>query len=205
MSLDFSRMAADMYARGQAIRFKGPRFMDYCKIVSQGSIESIVGKAFVTADVGLIPGAGPSAGIGTAITGVQAATIKTMIITTANGFQFKGPRLPDIAGLFADALVQEIANATLTSTHAPVFTGAGVVNQGSYTVVQPAWASLIFTYGTAKRFKGPKWMNWCTALATGAVAGFADASGQVVIAGSFGGSAPPGPLPGAGAGAGIVT
>lgn len=212
MALNFARMSADMYAKGQAIRFRGPRFKDYCDVVSQGSIESIVGKFFNTVDTGLIqtvatPGLG--AGLGTAITLVQIATVRDTVVQTARGFGFKGPRLVDTAMLFADALVTEIANATLTSTHSPVYLGSGVVVPGSYTVQYAEWHTKIHDYGRAIRFRGPKWPQWCMALAQGAITGFQSASGNVVITGTYTGLFPPagpGPVPGVGVSlTGIVT
>lgn len=204
MALDPSRMAADMYARGQAIRFKGPRFFDYCTVVSQGSVMAIVGKAYATTDVGLIqtvasPGIG--AGTGTGLIAVLVNTVRDTTVNTAKGFGFKGPRLVDTAQIFAEALVQEITNTTLISTHTPVYLGVGTVTPASIPVIMPEWKGNIQSLGAAIRFKGPKWPQWCESLATGGVQGFLTATGTVNIVGSYTGLFPPagpGPVPGVG-------
>lgn len=199
MSLDPARMAADMFGRYRAIGFKGPRLMDHCTVISQGSVMSIVGKAFATADVGSVAGAG--AGIGMGLTAVPASTVKSTVVATAKGTQFKGPRLEDAAMVFADALVLEITMATLTSAHAPVFAGVGTIVPGSIPVMVNEWAGNIFTIGRGMRFIGPQWFNWCKALATGGVQGFQTATGTVVITGSPAGI----PAPGGGSGAGVIS
>ena len=199
MALDASRMATDMFTRYKGKGFKGPRLMDYCTVISQGSVMSIVGKPFATIDVGSVPGAGVGAGVG--IIGVVADTVKSTTVSTANGTQFKGPRLTDAAQVYAEALVLEISLATLASTHAPVFAGAGTIVPGSIPVNIQEWAGNIFTTGKGMRFIGPQWFNWCKALATGGVTGFATATGSVVIAGSPAGT----PSSGGGSGVGVIS
>ncbi len=211
MALNPTRMAADMYARGQAIRFRGPRFFDYCTVVSQGSVQAIVGKSFTTIDTGLIqtvatPGIG--AGTGTGLTAVLVNTVRDTVVSTARGFQFRGPRLIDTAQIFAEALVEELTQTTLVSTHTPVYLGAGVVVPGSIPVVMSEWKGNIQTLGTAIRFRGPKWPQWCESLATGGVTGFLTATGNVTIVGTYTGLFPPagpGPVPGVGVGVGVVS
>lgn len=199
MSLDPSRMAANMFGILRGKGFKGPRLMDYCLAISEGSVMSIAGKSFATADVGTIPGAG--VGTGTGLTAIQQGTVQGTTVSTAQGTKFKGPKLVDVADAFGQALIAECSQATLSSTHAPVFAGAGNIIPGSIPVVDAEWSGNIFNQGKAKRFIGPEWMNWCKALAAGGVAGFATATGVVAIAGAPAGI----PVPGAGSGVGVIS
>lgn len=173
--------------------------MDYCLAISEGSILSIVGKSFNTVDVGTIPGAG--VGTGTGLTAIQQATVQGVTMSTAMGTQFKGPQLLATSKFYAEALIQEMLQASLTSAHAPVFLGSGTIIPGSIPVNPAEWSGNIFTAGQGKQFKGPQWMNWCKALAAGGVAGFATATGTVVIAGSPAGV----PVGGGGSGAGTIS
>lgn len=199
MSLDYSRMASDMYARARGMNFRGPRLMDFCIVISHGSLDSIIGKVFATVDVGVVPGTG--AGIGTGLTAVSISTVQNSVVSRARNLRFKGPRLEDTALFYAQALVQELTHTTLTSAHSPVFAGAGTVVPGSIPVAVPEWNNKIFNYGRALRFIGPYWHNWCDALATGGVQGFTTATGAVVISGSPSGD----PSGGGGSGAGVLS
>lgn len=203
MPMSDSSMTNTLYGILSGKGFKGPKLMAYCKAVSGGSVMSQVGKSFNTADTGLIPGVG--AGIGTGIMGLVQSAMKGNIIGAGQGLDQKGPKFPDLADGIATAVIAEAGNALLTSAHGPVFLGVGVVIPGSIPVVASEWAGNIQSLGAASQFKGPKWPNHCKAIGNGCVQSYPTATGIVTISGSFTGSIPPGPLPGAGAGAGVVS
>lgn len=196
-------MANTMFGLFAGKGFLGPRLFDHCQVIGNGSILSVIGKPFVTADIGLIPGIGVGVGIGV-IGFIEPAMVGTMIGTMAS-FGFIGPRLIDTCQVITQSLIAEMALATLTSAHTPVFLGAGTVVPASILVIEPEWTGNIIAQGVPKGFIGPQYFNYARAIATGLTSGFLTATGVVSITGSFTGPAPPGPLPGAGAGTGVIT
>jgi len=185
--------------------FVGTRLSDFTDAVGNGGQTHVVGKAFTTTDAGLVPGAGPSPGVGVGVTGISGPAISTLIFALATGFFGQsGSKLMDTTDAIGDACVAELALADLNSTHAPVFSGSGVVDVGSIGVIPAGWGSDIDA--AAPSFIGSQWSNFANAMGMGqANHVLAAGTGNVVISGSFGGSSPPGPLPGAGVGAGVVS
>lgn len=189
-----SKQFACMSARG----FVGPelkRFVDACGL---GSQQSVVGKQFTTTDTGTIPGAGVGSGVGVV---VPKPTIAQVAFSKAQAAGFTGPKLFDTCDCFAEALTQESALATLTSSHTPVFAGVGSIVQGSITVANPEWGGNINSKGQSFGFTGDRWPVFAQSLSEGALAGYAVGTGSVTITGSPSGT----PGPGGGTGTGTIT
>lgn len=204
MAIVGSKIANTLYGFLSAKGMVGPKLMSFCQTFGNGSQMSIVGKAFTTTDAGSIPGAG--VGVGTGITGLVASAIQGSIVSHGTSKNFKGPKFPDFAEAIGKTIETEMAQATLSSTHTPVFVGAGTVDKGSYTVTDSEWAGNIQTLGSAAGFLGPKWPDFCEVVGKGIVlGGFKNATGAVTISGTFAGPVPPGPVPGAGVGTGVVS
>lgn len=197
--------AADLMGKLSAKGFSGSYLSVLTNVVGNGSALHVIGKPFVTQDVGLIPGVGVGVGVG--ITGLSASTISDEIFSNCvSTFGQSGPKLKDFCDAMAQSCVAQMALATLTSTHTPVFAGSGTVVNGSIGVVPALWGSSIAGLGTAAGFVGPQWSNWANAIGKGHANGVINTgAGTVTITGSFTGVVPPGPLPGAGAGAGTIS
>lgn len=181
--------------------YSGPDMPNFADAIGNGTVDSIVGKAFSTSDTGTTPGAG--VGTGTGISGVVQATLSAALFSGfVSAFGQSGPDLPDIADALADALVQELALASLNSTHTPVYLGNGTVVVGSIAVVAAAMGAAITAEGAGAGFVG---MNWPDAAGVigdeyaGAI--IAGGTGAVVITGSPAGT----PAPGVGTGTGTIT
>lgn len=182
--------------------FTGPDLMNLTDACGNGTESHLVGKFFATIDTGLIPGIGM--GTGTGLMGIVGAMISaTAFAMAAGSFGQSGPNLMDLTDAFGDMVVFMASQATLMSNHTPVFQGAGIVTPGSIPVVGSGWGSDI--EGQAGSFSGGNWPDLASALGAGGAAGFATATGNVTISGTFTGPTPPGPLPGAGSGMGTIS
>jgi len=198
MSLSGSAWSADLFGILSGMGMTGPNLMDFTDAVGIGSTTHVVGKAFVTVDVGLTAGSG--SGIGTGITGIVGATVASAIFSDAvAAFGQSGPSLQDICDAIGQALVTEMGSASLTSTHSPVFLGAGTITAGSITVSGSPWGSSV--QSAAPSFIGPSWADFAGAIGTGSASGFSSATGSVVISGA----PPPFPAPGGGSGSGTIS
>lgn len=190
-------LQAAMAGRG----YTGPDMPNFADAIGNGTVSSIVGKAFSTTDTGTVPGAG--VGTGTGITGLVEATLSAALFSGfVAAFGQAGPDLPDIADDLATALVQELALASLASTHTPVFAGTGTLVVGSIAVVAAAMGAAIEAEGVGAGFLG---MNWGDAAGVigdeYAGAMIAQGTGTVTITGSPSGT----PAPGAGTGTGTIS
>lgn len=205
MAIVGAAWSADLFGKLSAIGFIGSRLMDFTDAVGNGSQTHIVGKSFTTTDTGSVPGVGTGTGVG--IVGIDPMLVSTTIFATALGLfgQF-GARLQDCCDALGQNIVDQMALADLASNHTPVFAGAGVVDVGSIPVVDAGWGGDIETEGDGSGFIGSQWPNFALAIGTGFAAGvIAGGTGNVTISGSFGGSVPPGPVPGAGTGSGTIS
>lgn len=197
-----------LYGKLTAMGFRGRRLRELCEAVGMASEGHVVGKPFATADVGQIfnsPPFAPGAGVGiTALDGALATS--TTFAACQAAFGHAGRRLHDFCEAFGQTLPIEMLTATLTSQHMPVFDGVGTVVVGSIGVSEGPWGSLIESEGRSRQFRGRLWPDFAAAMGKGyATEVLQQGTGTVVIAGSYGGSFPPGPLPGAGAGTGVIT
>jgi hypothetical protein len=204
MSLNASRFSASIRSYIVAnVGSEGSQMQNFCDSVANGSINHILGKAFTTTDTGMITGAG--AGMGTGITGLVKADVSDLIYNEAESlFGQAGPKLREFCDGLAEALIDELGQATLTSSHTPVFTGSGQVDVGSIAVDPTTWGAMIYAEGLGKQMLGSQWQNFANAIGKG----FADSvlnagTGTVTISGSP--VTPPPPTPGAGVGSGSIS
>jgi hypothetical protein len=188
-----TQIAAALVSKG----FIGVNTPLLAQALGLGSVLSLVGKPFSTTDTGSGPSAGVGVGVG--LQGVSAGALKTLLLTSATS---KGlvptPQLQDLFGAYADALVAQLALATLTSAHTPVFVGSGTI-VGGITVPAPAWASAI--QSQAPTFVGTNWPVLCSVFGEASSQAMLTATGTVVISGP----PPPTPAPAVGQGTGTIT
>ncbi len=184
-----------MLSRG----FNGSSVPEFSSAVGAGSVSALVGAPFTTQDTGTVPGAGTGTGAG--ITGVVEATVSNAIFAALlSAFGQSGSKTQDLCDAVAEALVEQIGLATLTTTNAPVFAGTGVVVIGSIGVSGSVWGSGI--QGNAPSFLGASWPDIATEIGNGCANGvISSGTGSVIITGS-----PSGPTsPGVGTGTGNIS
>lgn len=180
----------------------GSNLTKFCNAIAKGVVESIVGKPFTTTDVGLVLGIGVGTG-----TGIQSLSASTMKATALSLMSSRGENADKMMQAIMDAVVSHLSSsASLSSTHAPVFLGSGTVVVGSIAVVAAQMSSNIDSELSAQGANGANKTNLSTAIGTGIANNILSAgTGTVAITGSFTGPIPPGPIPGAGVGAGTVS
>jgi hypothetical protein len=183
-------MTATVISALSAKGFVGTGLPSFAAAIGTGSVLSLVGKTFSTSDMGSTASAGVGVGIG--LTGVSSATIKgaMMLEALSKGFT-PTTQQSDVFEAVGDALVTELAIASLTSTHTPVYVGTGTIDVGSIMVTASEWGGNIESTGAGLGMSGDKWPDFAAVLGKGCVAGMATAAGNVVITG-----VPPGtPVP----------
>jgi len=197
-----SAWSSTLYGTLSGMGMNGQQLHKFTDAIGNGSQMSIVGKAFTTTDVGLIIGVGVGAGVG--IMGISAGDVTNAIYGNCQAIGFTGSRLHDLCTAIGSSLVSNLALATLVSAHGPVFQGAGTVVVGSIAVDPDEWGSNI--HSSAPDFLGNRWSDFANAIGKGSASQvIASGTGAVVITGTFTGPAPPGPIPGAGVGAGTIS
>lgn len=190
--------SAELVASFAALGFVGSALMDFTDAVAGGSVDHVVGQPFATTDAGSVSGGGVGAGVG--IVGISDSLVSSSIFAdSVASFGQAGSRLQDMCDAIGSALVSQMGLATLSSTHAPVFAGSGMVTPGSIPVVGPAWGSAI--EGAAPSFMGSEWGNFASAIGNGCASAFTTATGVVAIAGSPSGDV----SGGAGVGSGTIS
>lgn len=166
--------------------------------VGAGIVESIIGKAFVTNDVGLTVGIG--VGIGTGIVGLSDSD---MISIALSQMATQGKNAFKLMKAIMDAVITELGNATLTTADAPVFLGVGTVNTGTIAVIESEMAFNIDTQLANVGAKGKNRTNLSKAIAAGVCRQIiSNGTGTVTITGS---PTIPIPVPGTGVGAGTIS
>jgi hypothetical protein len=204
MSLIGSRWSNTLFGLLSGTGFQGQRLIEFTDAVGFGSVSHIVGKSFTTTDIGSITGLG--IGTGTGIVGLISSFISDNIFNLCqSAFGQSGSRLRDITDALAQALITELNLATLTSQHTPVFLGSGTIDIGSIGVIGGPWGTSIESEGSGHGFQGIHWGNFASAIGEGQAQGVLNSgTGNLTIVGSFAGATPPGPLPGAGIGTGVI-
>lgn len=189
-----AKVSSEMASAGMI----GPDVGLFSNAVGIGSASHVAGKAFTTTDTGTTPGIGT--GVGTGITGLVGTAIGSAIFGAASAlFGGSGPDLLKICNAIGAACVQELALATLSSNHNPVYVGSGIVDIGSIAVAAGAWGSSI---QSSVAFTGGQWANFASAMGTGCAGQvMSSGTGTVTITGSPTGP----PVPGGGTGSGTIS
>lgn len=187
--------------------FTGVQLTPFSNALGNGIVTATTGiLMFTTADTGTIPGTG--SGSGTGVLGLNMMNISSLAFSTGQGFwspqQNNGPGIKwqDLCDAVATAVVTHFtADATLTSTHSPVFAGTGLVTAYSGVSIPVMKAAIVAA-------APPSWAAWkmpelAEAIATGVVTELLShtPASTVTISGSPSGI----PVPGAGTGSGVVT
>ena len=207
MALNGAGLASEIQSALTGLPWTGTELTVFCNAIGQGIVTNVSGTLlFTTSDTGQIPGSG--AGVGVGITGLSPVNIADTIFNIGQGFwapfQNNGPG--DQWRIFCDTVAVPItshfaANATLTSTHAPVFAGSGTVT--AYSGITAAGMTGAITALAPPGWQAARFPELAEAVATGVVTeilGHSPAD-TVVISGSPSGD----PEPGSGSGAGVVT
>lgn len=177
---------------------KGANLQKFCAAVGAGIVQSIVGKAFTTTDVGLVIGAGAGTGVG-----VIGLSNSQMISVALSQMATKGRNAEKLMSAIMNATVTHLGSATLTTVNAPVFVGAGTVVVGSIAVVESQMALNIDTQLQGVGAKGKNRTHLANAIAAGVARQIiAAGTGTVTIVGSV--IVPP-PVAGAGVGTGTIS
>lgn len=202
MTMDGSNMSGTLFSALSGLGFSGDNLTDYCDAIGIGSIDNhLVGLAFTTEDEGTTPGAG--VGTGTGLSGLdETALANALFQAHVSAFGQAGDDLQDLCDQLAAALISEIALATLSSTHTPVFSGTGEVVPGSIPVDPTAWGSAIESEGAGFGFVGDNWPDAAESVASEYAAAMANATGTVDITGSPSSSST---SPGTGTGSGTLS
>ena len=198
MALSSSTLASLIQTNLMADGANGSNLQSFCTAVATGIVMSIIGKSFVTADVGLVGGIG--AGTGTGIQGLVSLSMKS-----------EGLSLMSSQGVNADGLMKAIMDATvshlsssasLSSIDTPVFSGVGTIVVGSIAVVPSEMSQNIDTQLQDVGAIGDNRTNLATAIGTAVANGIlSSGTGTLVITGT----PLSGPNPGAGSGTGTIS
>jgi len=193
-----------LYTSLSAQGMTGTYLLQFCNAIGTANALSVVGVPFTTQDTGMVPGIGVGTGVG--VVGLNASVVSNQIYTQCvSAFGQAGARLKDFTDAIANALVSTMATATLTSSHAPVFVGAGSIVVGSIGVSPTVWRANIIAQGVGI-FMGSYWPNFAEAIANGQAQSIIDnGSGSVTITGTYTGPVPGSPSPGVGTGSGTIT
>ena len=199
MSLSAGALGNLIFSNMQAFGANGSNLHKFTTAVGTGIVTSIVGKSFVTADAGLVEGFG--AGSGTGLTGPQPSAMESIALSL---MPTKGKNAEKLMNAIMAATVTHLGSASLVSTDAPVFLGAGTIIPGSITVVESEMANNIDSQLLASGAKGKNRTILANAIAAGVARQILSAgTGTLTIAGS----PLPGktPTPGSGSGSGTIS
>lgn len=169
----------------------------FCLAIATGIVKTIVGKTFVTQDVGTIPGAGQGRG-----TGIQKLMYDNMTNLALAQMETKGENAKPLMESIMKATVDHLKqSAQLTSVHAPVFLGTGTLMHIS-TVLIPEMTTNIYSQLNGKGATGRNRLPLSKAIATGVCTDILqNSTGTVIIVGSPAGI----PVGGAGVGTGVIS
>lgn len=200
MALSGSSLSSSLFASVSARGTPTTELKKLTDAIGNGIVLSLVGKSFVTTDVGTTPGAGKGSGTGLI---VVPGSIAPLIVTNAvAAFGGSGPDLPLLALDIETATIQTLLSASLTSTHTPVFTGSGIINPGSIPVSPNEIGGNIKTQGISQGLVGPDFPGLADAIGTAVATALALASGSILITPVTPGAPT---VPGVGVGQGIIS
>jgi hypothetical protein len=165
--------------------FTGSELDTYCTFIARGIILTLVGASFATADTG--SGSGSGVGEGTGLSGmIDTAVVNAMIAEGATkGFNLTGEAQTSYERT-VEGITAELAFATLTSTHSPVFAGTGIVVAGSIPITASQISDAMYTAGTSLGFTGGSLRDFCDVIGAGIELGISQLTGSVIITGSGG-------------------
>ena len=169
----------------------------FCDGLAKGIVMTIVGKPFITQDIGTVAGAGVGNG-----TGIKGLMYDDMTMLALAIMPSKGVNAKKLYDAINQAVVQHLqSSASLKSTHAPVAIGTGTVMHIS-SILIPEMAQNIDTMLMSQGAKGVNRKIFGLCCATGICTDILkNSTGQVIIIGSPVGI----PAPGAGVGAGVIS
>lgn len=198
MALSASILAGLIQTNLSGAGANGSNLSVFCMAIAQGVVNSIVGKAFTTTDVGLIPGTGVGVGVG--ISGLSSSSMKSVALSEMSS---QGSNAGVLMQSIMDAVVQHLSSAaSLASTHTPVFSGVGTVVIGSIAVTDVEMGSNIDSALAGAGANGSNRTNLANAIGKGIADNIlAMGTGTVTITGSPSGI----PVPGVGAGVGVIS
>lgn len=166
----------------------------FANAVADGIVLSIVGKTFVTSDVG--SGLGGT-GTGTGIIGLIPANMTSLALATMTS---QGTNAAPLMNAIMMATTQHLSTAaSLASVDPFVAVGVGTITVGSIAVVQVEMTANILAQLTTAGAIGTNLANLCLAISTGITTNIiSTGTGTLVITGIPG-------LPSAGAGTGVIS
>jgi hypothetical protein len=182
----------------QSFGANGSNLSKFCDAIGQGIVMSIIGQAFTTFDVGIVPGSGTGIGIG--IIGLSASTMESIALSLMSS---QGSNAANLMNAIMSAVVSHLSSAaTLNSIDAPVYLGTGTIVIGSIEVTANAMSANILSQMQAQGANGSNLPNLCTAIGTGVANNIiSSGTGTLVITGS---GTPP-PISGTGSGTGTIS
>lgn len=168
----------------------------FCDALAKGIVMTIVGKPFITQDIGTV--AGPGVGNGTGIKTLQYSDMTQIALSMMPS---KGANAQKFYDAINMAVVTHLQQASLKSTHAPVALGVGTIMHIS-SILAPEMLNNIDQQLQANGAKGVNRKVFCLCVSTGICTDILqNSTGQVIIIGSPIGI----PAPGAGVGAGVIS
>jgi hypothetical protein len=198
MALSASTLASLIESNLTAIGAKGSNLHKFCSAVAAGIVMSIVGKAFVTADVGLVAGVGTGIGIG--IQGLISSSMKSEALSLMSS---QGKNAEPLMRAIVDATVSHLSSsASLSSIDTSVFSGVGTIIVGSIAVVPNEMGQNIDSQLQNVGAIGSNRTNLSNAIGIAIAKGIlSSGTGTLIITGVV----ISGPSPGAGSGTGTVS
>lgn len=202
MPMSGANMSNSMFSIASGYGWTGSNLKNMSDALSNGTINNMLGAPFQTTDTGTV--IGPGVGTGVGLLGVIASVVSLAIFNAAVAkFGSAGDDLLDLTDAVAQAFVAEIALATLSSTHTPVFLGSGTIVPGSIVVIAAAIVAAIQLEGIGYGFLGDNWPDFAEVVGEELANSLAIATGNLVITGAA--VIPPPPAPGVGVGAGNMS
>lgn len=186
--------AAKLLTGFSSVGFVGMSTPILAQAIGDGAMLKILGTPFDTIDTGTGTGTGVGTGVGLVgiVGAVVAAQIQTAIISSSGS-----PPTPDMINMtnaIGDALQQEVALATLITSHSPMYVGVATITPGSIGVTGSDVGDSIKNTGILASFIGSDWPDIAKAIGTGIGDSFALANATITVVGA--GPPPPAPFVG---------
>lgn len=148
------------------------------RAIGVGAISAIVGTPFTTEDLGVSPGT--SQGLGVGVKGVVASDVELFILASIQSkLGTIGTSTPIIAKAVADAFVNQLSVATLSSTQPLLNSGTAIITIG--TLLPPASKIGASITSLGSSFAGLSWPALASAIGEGLAYGFKSATGNLTL------------------------